>query len=212
MHISDGIVPVPLAVATWGLTIAGVSYGLRCLSLDRVPRAALVAAVVFAAAATIRFPLGVTSVHPVLNGLAGILLGSAVLPAYFVGLLLQALLLQFGGVTSLGLNTAILAFPAVLAGYGFRALRRRFPSPTALFWCAVFMGVLAPLLSSFLWAGALLFSGKSFAPLASLGLIPHLLLSVVEGGMAGTVVSYLHRFRPEFLLPMGEEDNTNLSK
>lgn len=133
MHISDGIVPVPLAAAAWGVALVSVARGLRFLTLERVPRAALVSAVVFIAAATVRFPLGVASLHPVLNGLAGILLGPAVLPAYFVGLLLQALLLQFGGVTSLGLNTLILAFPAVGAGYVFRVLRRQFPSKKTCF-------------------------------------------------------------------------------
>ena len=204
MHISDGIVPVPLSVATWVLAIAGVARGLRTLPLERVPRTALVSAAIFAAAATIRFPLGVTSLHPILNGLAGILLGPAVLPAYFVGLLLQALLLQFGGVTSLGLNTVILAFPAVVAGHGFRFICRRVPSKRALFLCAAFMGVLAPLLSSLLWAGALLISGKAFAPLASLGMIPHLFLACIEGVLAGTIVSYLYRFRPEFLFSLSE--------
>ncbi|MBL8023582.1 MAG: energy-coupling factor ABC transporter permease [Elusimicrobia bacterium] len=199
MHISDGIVPVPLAAAAWGVALVSVARGLRFLTLERVPRAALVSAVVFIAAATVRFPLGVASLHPVLNGLAGILLGPAVLPAYFVGLLLQALLLQFGGVTSLGLNTLILAFPAVGAGYVFRVLRRQFPSKKNLFWSAAIVGVLAPLFSSALWAGTLFFSEKSFAPLASLGMVPHILLALIEGGVAGTVADYLGRFRPEFI-------------
>ncbi len=47
----------------------------------------------------------------------GLLLGWPAFPAILVGLFLQALLFQFGGLTVLGVNTFNVAVPAVLCFY-----------------------------------------------------------------------------------------------
>jgi cobalt/nickel transport system permease protein len=66
---------------------------------------------------TIHVPVGVGSVHLILNGLIGLLLGWLAFPVIFVALILQALLFSFGGFAVLGANTLLLAAPAVLAHY-----------------------------------------------------------------------------------------------
>ena len=68
----------------------------------------------FFVASLVHVPVGPSSVHLIMNGLAGLVLGWAAFPALFVGLLLQAVFFGFGGVTVLGVNTVAIALPAVI--------------------------------------------------------------------------------------------------
>src|SRR5262249_25418481 len=81
---------------------------------DEIPRAALFAAVFFVAS-LIHIRVGPTSVHLLLNGLIGLTLGwwaCIVIPA---GLVLQAVLLGHGDISTLGVNSCVLLAPALLA-------------------------------------------------------------------------------------------------
>src|SRR5262249_24058426 len=69
-----------------------------------------------------------TSVHLILNGLVGVVLGRRAPLAVAVGLTLQYLLLSHGGLTTLGINTCIVALPA-LAGGGRDSLLARGRGP-----------------------------------------------------------------------------------
>jgi cobalt/nickel transport system permease protein len=117
-------------VLTWrwelgGFALAGVLLviGAWRLQQDEIPRVALLTAAFFVAS-SMHVPLGPASVHLLLNGLVGVLLGWRAVPAIFVGLLLQALLMHHGGYTALGVNTSVIAVPAVVACLVFRALNR----------------------------------------------------------------------------------------
>ena len=59
----------------------------------------------FFMASLIHVPIGPSSVHLLLNGIVGLLLGWGAFPAILVGLALQAMFFQFGGITVLGVNT-----------------------------------------------------------------------------------------------------------
>ncbi|MBM4216194.1 MAG: cobalt transporter CbiM, partial [Gammaproteobacteria bacterium] len=89
------------------------------LSPTTLPTAALFAAVFFVVG-TLHIPVGIGSVHLILNGLIGLLLGWLAFPVIFVALILQALLFSFGGFIVLGANTLLLATPAVLAHFLLR--------------------------------------------------------------------------------------------
>jgi cobalt/nickel transport system permease protein len=129
MHLADGVLGLPtLALASVGAA-AGIALGLRRVTPQTLPVAALFAAVFFVIG-TIHIPIGVGSVHLVLNGLIGLLLGWLAFPVIFVALLLQALLFSFGGIAVLGANTLLLAAPAVLAHYLLRGLLEH-SSPSA---------------------------------------------------------------------------------
>lgn len=200
MHIAEGVAPLPLAAAGFGLAAAGVAIGLRSLREDEVPRTALVTAALFVASTALRLPLGPSSVHPVLCGLAGLMLGWAAFPAFLVSLFLQALLLQFGGITTLGINVVVMGAPAVLVhlllGPGLRQAR----SPRRVFWRGAAAGALGLTAAFGLWAGALILSGRELGMIAALALGPHLLLTAVEAAMTGFIVAFLVRVRPEALI------------
>jgi len=196
MHIAEGVAPASVAAAGALLAAAGVAAGLRVMKDEQIPRAALVASAIFVASLVIRLPLGPSSVHPVLNGLAGLLLGWAAVPAFLVALFLQAMLFQFGGITTLGINTVTMGFPAVACYYIFIRRIRECRKGRTAFLLGLAAGVTALTLSFVLWVGALVLSGKQLAIIVKLALLPHLAIIAIEGVFTGFIVSFLARVYP----------------
>jgi ABC-type Co2+ transport system permease subunit len=82
---------------------------------EEIPRIALLSAA-FTVASAFHVSVGLgTSVHLILNGLVGAVLGRRAALAIPVGLFLQAVA-GHGGFTTLGINTCIMLMPALLAG------------------------------------------------------------------------------------------------
>src|SRR5438132_14215793 len=111
VHISDTVLATPWWVG--GLVLAALLcyVGSRRLQDEEVPRIALLTAAFFIASLVhVRIPP--TSVHLILNGLVGVLLGWRACLAIPVGLFLQVVLIQHGGFTTLGINTCVMALPA----------------------------------------------------------------------------------------------------
>ena len=123
MHISEGVLSAPVLAGGWALAAVGTAVGLRRLDYDRLMTVAILAAAFFVAS-LVHVPIGPVSVHLILNGLLGTILGLAAFPAICVGLLLQAVLFQFGGLTVLGVNTVDMALPAVVCYAVFRPMLR----------------------------------------------------------------------------------------
>jgi ABC-type Co2+ transport system permease subunit len=123
MHLSDGVLEWPVLAGTTALAAVGVAWGMRVLPQARLPAAAVLTALFFVGG-TLHIPVGVGSVHLVLTGLLGLMLGWAVFPVLLIGLVLQAALLSFGGFSVLGANLLILALPAALMGSVLRPILR----------------------------------------------------------------------------------------
>lgn len=200
MHIAEGLAPLPVAAAGYALAAAGVAIGLRGMRDEAIPRAALVCAVIFLASTLIRLPIGPSSVHPILNGLSGLLLGSMAVPVWVVALFLQALLFQFGGIATLGLNTVIMAAPAVICHRLFGRALRTVATPRTAFLLGAAAGAVSLVLSFVLWAIALVASGKQFGMFVALALPPHLLLTAMEAVFTGFIVAFLFRVSPAAIM------------
>ena len=114
MHISEGVL---IRLLCWAcgavLTVAGLAVGLKKMDYEKLPEVGVLSSVFFVAS-LIHVPIGPSAAHLVLNGICGLLLGWMAFPAIFVGLTLQAVLFQFGDLTTLGVNTFNMAFPALL--------------------------------------------------------------------------------------------------
>ena len=94
VHISDGVLSPQVWVSGYVVTGTLTTYILaRKTELSEIPKLSVVTAALFVAS-LIHIPVGPTSVHLVLSGLAGITLGLAAFPAIFVALILQAFLFQ----------------------------------------------------------------------------------------------------------------------
>ncbi len=124
VHISDGFLPRDWQfggfVAAASLLLA---FGRRLADAE-IPRLALSTAVFFIAS-TIHLPVGpITSVHLLLNGLVGVVVGRRAVLAITVGLVLQAALIGHGGFYALGVNICDMTLPAYLAAGLFAGLRR----------------------------------------------------------------------------------------
>jgi cobalt/nickel transport system permease protein len=197
MHISEGVLTAPVLVSGAALTVAGVAIGLKRVNHERLPQVAIFSAVFFTAS-LIHVPIGPAAAHLVLNGLCGILLGWMAFPAILVGLVFQALLFQFGGLTTLGVNTFNIAFPAVVMAFALaRAVRssRAATRTVAEFVC----GAGSVFLSGVLVAVSLLATGQAFSAVAGVILVSHIPVMVVEGLLTVFIVEFVRRIRPEML-------------
>ncbi|MBW2633120.1 MAG: cobalt transporter CbiM, partial [Deltaproteobacteria bacterium] len=121
MHISEGILSAPVLIAGGGAAIAGTALGLKAIDYDRISTVGILSSAFFVAS-LIHVNVGPSSTHLVLNGMVGLMLGWAAFPAILVALILQAFLFQYGGITVLGVNTVIMALPAVICYYVFSPL------------------------------------------------------------------------------------------
>jgi len=197
MHISEGVLSPPVLVVGAALTAVGVAMGLKKMDNEKIPRVAVLTAAFFVAS-LIRVPVGPSAVHLVLNGLLGLVLGWAAFPAILVGLALQALLFQFGGLTTLGVNTFNMAMPAILCYYLFgRSITWKHPGvATAL---AFACGFFAILLSSILLAMCLIFTGESFMQAAKVLVLAHLPVMFLEGLIVAFCLAFLMKVKPEIL-------------
>lgn len=187
----------PVLIGGAGLALGLLMVAVRHLDYERIPQAALLAAAFFVSS-LVSVPVGPSSVHLLLNGLMGLVLSWAAVPAILVALVLQAVFFGFGGLLVLGVNTLNLALPAlVCAGLLGGALRRA--KGRAPFWLGVAAGTLGVLLTGILVALALALSERAFLPAAKILLITYLPLALVEGAVTGAAVAFVRRVAPELL-------------
>ena len=196
MHISEGVLSGPVLISGIALSALGVAAGLRKLDYDRIPRAGILAASFFVAS-LIHVPVGPSSVHLILNGIVGLILGWGAFPAILVALALQAVFFQFGGITTLGINTLIMALPAVVGYYLFSHLLRRSPALalTGAFAC----GFMAVLLGGLIVALALMFTEEKFLEVAAAVVMAHIPVMIIEGIVTALCVAFLKKVQPSML-------------
>jgi cobalt/nickel transport system permease protein len=198
MHISEGVLSPAVLIAGAALTTAGVGIGLRKLETEEIPSMGILSAAFFVAS-LVHVPAGPASVHLVLNGLLGVILGWKAFPAILVGLSLQALLFQYGGLTTLGVNTLNMALPAIISyylfGWGIRVGAKRF-----IFAGTAFAAGASAILVSGVFVGfSLYFTGEAFLPAAKLVVLAHVPVMLLEGGLTAACALFLRRAKPELL-------------
>lgn len=151
----------------------------------------------FFIASLVHVPVGPSNVHLIMNGLLGILLGTAAFPAVLTALFLQSVLFQFGGLTALGVNAVILGLPAVVVGFAFRPMLQKSDKMRSV--AAFCAGAGAVLLSGILAAASLAMSDQGFFAVAGTLLAAHVPVMIVEGLITVAAVSFLHKVRPDIL-------------
>ena len=196
MHISEGVLSPAVLGGGWVLAAAGTAMGLKRMDYDRLMTVAIMSAAFFVAS-LIHVPVGVVSAHLILNGLLGAILGWAAFPAILVGLLLQAVLFQYGGLAVLGVNTCTMAFAAALCGSLFHPFMVRGGRTGAV--AAFLCGALGVGFAAALTAASLALSGDVFVAAASGLLVMHVPVMVIEGLVTVFAVSFLARVKPEAL-------------
>ncbi len=196
MHISEGALGLPLLASSGAFVAMGTTLGLKRLDYDKIMTAALLSAA-FVVASLVHVPIGPGSMHLMLNGLLGMILGIGAIPAIVVALILQTLLFQHGGISVLGINALIMAGPAVIVYFLFGSLVRK-GGKTGM--VGGFLGGFsAVLLSSLIMAGSLIASNLSFSTTARILVGANLPVMVIEGFITMFAVSFLLKVQPDLL-------------
>jgi cobalt/nickel transport system permease protein len=167
------------------------------IDVSEIPKLSVITAAIFVAS-LIHIPVGPTSVHLVLSGLAGITLGLAAFPAIFVALTLQAFLFQHGGITTIGINTVIMGLPA-LAAYGVFAAgtRSNIKGKYAVF--GGLAGGTAIVLGIALLSLCLLSTGEYLEYVVPYVILAHLPVVAIEAIVVGAFAQFMERVRPQLL-------------
>ena len=197
MHISDGVLSAPVSIGGYAVAVGILALSVRKMRMDEVPKVSVVTAVFFVAS-LIHIPIGPTSVHLILNGLAGVILGWSAFISIFFGIALQSILLQHGGITAIGANACMMGLPAFAAYVIFKVRSlTQFKYKEATF--GAIAGAVAVLLAAVLLALALITTGEEFLIIAKLAVLAHIPVMVVEGIIIGFCAAFLARVKPEIL-------------
>lgn len=215
MHISEGILPFGWALLWFAVAVPFLAVGLRRLNelsrddLSMKPLVGLMAAVVFIISCMpIPVPSAGTCSHPCGTGISAILVGpfvSVVIAA--VALLIQALLLAHGGLSTLGADIVSMGVVGSFAGwFVFRGMRRLGASLAVAGFGAGLAADWATYLATSGVLAAGVRGGEPFVPLflkIAVAFIPtQLPLGVLEGAMTAGMVVLLSRKRPDLLVKM----------
>ncbi len=200
MHISDGVLSMPVVAATSIVAVGLVAYGLKGLKEKEIPRIALMAATFFTAS-LIHFNVGASSVHLLLSGITGLMLGRRTPVAIAVALILQLLMFQFGGISSLGANIISASLPAMFVA----ALVRPYIGKKAKndFICGALaggFGVLGTILIVvFLLIESNLRFGMGAFSTSNIILVSHVPVMIIEAVVTAFAIRMIARIRPEML-------------
>lgn len=196
MHISEGVLTMPVLLGGGVIAAAGTVVGLKKIDYDQVMTIGLFSSAFFIAS-FIHVPMGPTSVHLLLNGLLGLILGWAAFPAILAALFLQAVLFQYGGIIVLGANTTIICLPAVILGILLKpGLQSNGKKRLLLSFLAGFLSVIG---SALFMVASLILSNEGFETASYLLLLWHLPIAFLEGIITMFTVSFLARVQPEIL-------------
>ncbi|MCG8619487.1 MAG: cobalt transporter CbiM [Desulfobacterales bacterium] len=196
MHISEGVLSGTVLGAGAAVAIGCTALGLRKLDDQKMVQTAILASAFFVAS-LIHVNIGPVSVHLILNGVVGLLLGMAAFPAILTALVLQSIFFQYGGLTALGVNTLIMAVPAVAVHYLCMPLLGR--SRQLNFIAGFLAGTLSIMGACLLLGAALWFTDEQFMATSIAIISGHVPVMIIEGIITGFCVSFLMRVYPEIL-------------
>lgn len=197
MHISDGVLPPAVAAGGFVFGAAVAAWSTRQTHPDDLPKIAVVTSAFFVAS-LIHVPIGPTSVHLLIPGLVGILLGNSAFISIVLGIVLQSLLFQFGGITAIGANSCMMGIPALLAGWLFRAVKGRSFSRCVA--AGAVAGGLGVALAVVFLALLLMSGGEDFFGVAKIALVAHLPVMAIEAAVSAFTVSFLYKVKPDLLV------------
>jgi cobalt/nickel transport system permease protein len=216
MHISEGILPFNWAVLWFAVALPFVGLGLYRLKkmsmadLSFKPLVGLMAAVVFIISCMpIPVPTAGTCSHPCGTGISGILLGPAIsILITAAALLIQALFLAHGGLSTWGADIVSMGVVGSFAGYFTFKTLRMLKVNIAI---AGFMAGLLADWATYLTTSVELASGirgdSAFLPLfwkIVIAFVPtQLPLGILEGAITSGMVVLLFKKRPDLLIKMG---------
>ncbi|MBI4619701.1 MAG: energy-coupling factor ABC transporter permease [Desulfobacterales bacterium] len=215
MHISEGVLPFNWAALWFAVAMPFVAYGIwRLKTISKTdpsfkPLVGLMAAIVFIISCMpVPVPTAGTCSHPCGTGMSAILLGPMIsILVASVALIIQALFLAHGGLSTWGADVVSMGVMGSFAGFlTFKALR----SIKINMAIAGFMAGLFADWATYFTTSVELASGirgdSPFLPLfynILIAFIPtQLPLGILEGAMTAGMVVLLYKKRPDLLVKM----------
>lgn len=215
MHISEGLLPFNWAALWFAIALPFVGYGLYRLKkmsevdLSFKPLVGLMTAVVFIISCMpIPVPTAGTCSHPCGTGISGILLGPAIsILITAAALLIQALFLAHGGLTTWGADIVSMGVMGSFAGYlTFRGLRSLKVNMAAAGFIAGLFADWATYITTSVELASGIKGDSPFLPLfwkIVIAFIPtQLPLGILEGAITAGMVTLLYKKRPDLLVKM----------
>ncbi|MBF7070875.1 cobalt transporter CbiM [Aliarcobacter butzleri] len=195
MHISDGIISIEVATVSAVATLAFCVYSFKNLTNEKIALVASMSALFFVTS-FIHIPFGVTQIHLMLIGFIGIFLGSVAFISIAIALILQALLLGFGGLSSLGANILVMALPAYLVYLIFKLEILKRLNEKVKFFLVGFLGVF---ISSLLLFTVLVFSKDEYLAVAYSIIAVNIPTMILEGLVTMFLLLYIKKSMPKLL-------------
>ena len=212
MHLAEGILPLGWAGAWWVAAIPVLGTAAARLSLRSEasplykPFVAMIAATVFVLSCMpVPVPIVGTCSHPCGTGLAAVLLGPAMaVVVAFVALLLQALFLAHGGLSTLGADLWSMGIVGGVCGWlAWKALRRFGASMPLAAFAAGVASDWATYATTALQIALGLHGERSVGQVFRAVLVAfvptQLPLGLLEGALSACAVGFLARRRPALL-------------
>ncbi len=202
MHLPDGIISFEQAIFYWILTLIIISIFLYKFSKDENKEKRIISIALFSVftmvvtSVSVPSPLGVP-IHFFLIPLIAILLGplSSTIVS-FVTLIMQALALNMGGITSLGANFIVMGFVLSIVTYGFYKLFININQKVAIF-ASTIIGIM---FATFGQVAILLISGAMNFDILLSTLVPfYLFISFIEGFANVIIITAIENIKPEII-------------
>jgi len=202
MHIPDGFLTPQVFLPFWVVAVGGLGYALKktkqILKEKAVPLMGVAAAFIFAAQ-MLNFPvIGGTSGHLLGGVLAAVLLGpyAGVIVISLV-LIVQCLVFQDGGLTTLGANIFNMAFLGAMGGYFiYNFLKKRVGLALSVGMASWFSVVVA----ASACAIELALSGTSPFRIVLPAMVGiHMLIGIGEAIITCLVISFVLKVRPDLI-------------
>lgn len=195
MHISDGVLTLEATAVVTAVSLIALIKAVKDLKNEDISLTA-VASAMFFIASFIHIPFGVTQIHLILLGVIGILISWNSFIAVFVALLLQALLLGYGGMVSIGVNVFVMAAPAVIVHYLYHTPFVQKLNDKVKFFLAGFTGTFFATL--FLTA-ILYFSKEEYKAAAFTVFSVNIITMVIEGIVGMFLLMFIKKVYPKVL-------------
>ena len=220
MHISEGILPPQWAGLWFIVSLPFVAWGLRDLNIksQRDPSFKLLVGLIGAAVFVIScmpipVPTAGTCSHPCGTGMAAILIGPTLtVLVSSIALLLQALFLAHGGLTTLGGNILSMGIVGAFSGWAVFRMTRKLGLPVwaATFLCGVVSDWATYATTSFELASGLHGDSsmlKMFAAIAISFVPTQLPLGIFEGILTAVIYQFISARRPGLIEGLGRKEN-----
>jgi len=205
MHIPDGFLSPPVFISGWAVALGVLSYALKktrkILKDKLVPLMGVMAAFIFAAQ-MLNFPvLGGTSGHFLGGALASVTLGPYV-GAIVLSLVLivQCLIFQDGGLTTLGANIFNMAIVGtILSYYLYVLLRKIFPKTNMLIAVSISSWFSVVLAATFCALELSLSGTLQFGVVLPAMVFVHIFIGIGEAIITTFILSFILKVRPDLI-------------